>query len=178
MRHRSGFGWLEFIVGILLILLGGFTFLFPARALGGLVAIYGVIAIVVGIGDILLYIRLERFVGFGPIVALVSGILSVMAGFMLLVYPRAGELVLSLLFPIWFIAHCISRLSHLHFLRLRAGNAVYWMTLILNVAGLLLGILMLADPLLSLFSSAMLVSLYLILLGVDSIFLAFSDMGR
>lgn len=177
MRHRSGFGWLEFIAGILLILLGGFTFFCPSRALGGLVALYGIIAVIVGIGDILLYIRMERFVGFGPIVALISGILSVMSGFMLLVYPRAGELVLSLLFPIWFIAHCISRLSHLNLLRLRAGNAVYWITLVLNIAGLLLGILMLVDPVLSLFSSAMVVSLYLILLGVDSISLAFSDMG-
>ena len=54
----------------------------------------------------------------GPAISLVTGILSVMSGVMLLVYPGAGALVLTLLFPIWFIAHCISRLSHLHHIRI------------------------------------------------------------
>ena len=37
MRRRSGFGWMELIIGILLILLGIFTFLSPGSALTGVV---------------------------------------------------------------------------------------------------------------------------------------------
>ena len=113
MKRRSGFGWMELIIGIALAALGIFTFVYPDNAVTTLVIIYGIIAIITGIADVVLYVRVDKHLGFGPTVSLISGILSVMAGAMLLVYPNAGKWVLSLLFPIWFIAHCLSRLSHL-----------------------------------------------------------------
>ena len=166
MRRRSGFGWMECIEGVLLLGLGSYTFAQPDRALTGL-----------GIADILLYVRVERFTGFGPIVSLISGALSVMTGVMLLVYPNAGKWVMSLLFPLWFLAHCIGRLSGLHTVRLWAGDFTYYFTLIMNVLGLILGGLMLVDPLVSWLSARYLVSFYLVLLGVDCIILAFSKLG-
>ncbi|HJD21664.1 MAG TPA: DUF308 domain-containing protein [Candidatus Gemmiger faecigallinarum] len=177
MRRRSGFGWLELVIGILLIILGVFTLVNPGFALSGLVALFGIIAIVMGVADIVLYVRVERFTGFGPIVSLISGILSVMSGIMLLVYPNAGRWVLSLLFPIWFIAHCISRLSQLNSIRFHAGNGMYYFTLIVNIIGLVLGILMVLRPLVSMLSIGYIVGFYLILLGVDSIALAASNIG-
>lgn len=177
MRKRSGFGWLECILGILLIILGIFTFANPHKTLTGIIVIYGVLAVVMGITDILLYVRIERYTGFGPIVSLISGILSVMSGMMLLAYPNAGKLILSLLFPIWFIAHCISRLSHLHTIRLTAGNLTYYFTLALNILGLALGFMMMFRPVVSLISVSYIVGAYLILLGIDSIIMAFSKMG-
>ena len=104
MRRHSGFGWLELIIGILFIVLGIWTFADPRHALASMVFIFGVPAIIVGIADIVLYVQAERYTGFGPVIALISGILSVMSGIMLLVYPRAGIIVLTVLFPIWFIA--------------------------------------------------------------------------
>lgn len=178
MRRRSGFGWLELVIGILLIALGVFTFANPGFALTGLAALFGAIAIVMGVADIVLYVRVERFTGFGPVVSLISGILSVMSGFMLLVYPNAGRWVLSLLFPIWFIAHCISRLSQLNTIRFHAGSGMYYFTLVVNIIGLILGFLMILRPVISILSIGWIVGFYLILLGVDSIVLAVSNMGR
>lgn len=177
MRKRSGFGWLECILGILLIILGIFTFANPHKTLTGIVVIYGILAVVMGVTDILLYVRIERYTGFGPIVSLISGILSVMSGMMLLAYPNAGKLILSLLFPIWFIAHCISRLSHLHTIRLTAGNLIHYLTLALNILGLALGFMMMFRPVVSLISVSYIVGAYLILLGIDSIIMAFSKIG-
>lgn len=178
MRRHSGFGWLELILGIVLILLGVLTFISPARMLGGVVVLYGIAAVVMGIADIVLYIQVERYTGFGPILALISGILSVMSGLMLVVYPRAGQLVMAMLFPIWFIAHCISRLMHLGTIRFASGDGMYYFTLIVNIIGLILGFLMILDPFVSLISIGYIVSLYLILLGIDSIVMAVSRMGR
>lgn len=110
-------------------------------------------------------------------VSLISGILSVMSGVMLLVYPNAGKWILSLLFPIWFIAHCISRLSHLNTIRVIAGNPFYYCTLVLNGIGLILGVLMIFCPTLSLISVSYIVGFYLILLGVDSVIMACSNLG-
>ena len=91
MRRRSGFGWSELVEGILLVLLGIFSFVKPDSMLTGVVVIYGLIAIIMGIEDIVVYVRLARFTGFGPMLSLISGILSVMCGIMLLANPNVGK---------------------------------------------------------------------------------------
>lgn len=177
MRRRSGFGWLELILGVLLILLGVCAFVDPGLALTGLIFVYGITAVVMGVADIILYIQVERYIGLGPVISLISGILSVMSGVTLLVYPGAGALVLTLLFPIWFIAHCISRLSHLNHIHLIAGNGMYYVTLVINIIGLILGFVMLLSPLLALSAVHYVASAYLVLLGIDSVLTAISPMG-
>ena len=88
MRRRSGFGWLELVLGIILMVLGVLTFAQPDLALTSMVFAYGIAAVVMGVADIILYVQVERYIGFGPILSLISGILSVMSGIMLVVYPR------------------------------------------------------------------------------------------
>lgn len=178
MRRRSGFGWLELAIGIVLMVLGIWTFADPKLAVTGMVFACGAAAVVMGVADIVLYVQVEHYTGFGPVVALVSGILSVMSGVMLLVYPRAGALVLTLLFPIWFIAHCVARLSHLGYVRLIAGAGVYAAALIINLIGLILGVLMFLSPLFTLTAIRYFAGVYLLLLGVDSILMALSRMGQ
>ena len=177
MRRRSGFGWLELAIGIILIALGMLTFAKPDLALTSLVFAYGVAAVVMGVADIILYIEVERYTGLGPILSLIAGILSVMSGVMLVVYPRTGVVVLTVLFPIWFIAHCISRLVHLGHIRFVGGNGLYYFTLVVNIIGLILGLMMFMSPLLTLTTIRCFASLYLILLGIDSVVMAFSRMG-
>ena len=176
MKKWSGFRWFEFAEGVLLVLLGIFTLARPASALTGFIVAYGAVAVIMGVADILLYVRIAHFTGFGPIVSLLSGTLSVMAGVMLLVYPNAGKLILSVLVPLWFLAHCISRLSNLNKIRFFAGEFPYYFTLILNVLGLVLGGLMILNPWISLLSVPLVIGIYLLLLGVDCLILAFSKL--
>lgn len=49
MRRRSGYGWFELIIGILLVILGIFTFIRPENTLTGIVIVYGLIAVITGI---------------------------------------------------------------------------------------------------------------------------------
>lgn len=177
MKTRSGFGWMELITGILLIVLGIFTFVYPDNTVTTMVVIYGVLAVITGIVDIIFYVRVDKHIGFGPTISLISGILSVMAGIMLLVYPNAGKWILSLLFPIWFIAHCISSLSNLPMIRFIAGKFTYYFTMIVNIIGLVLGIVMIFSPNISLMTVAYIVGIYLILLGIDSVVIAISRIG-
>lgn len=65
MRRRSEFNWMELLEGVLLILLGIFSFIRPGSALTGVVILYGFIAMITGIVDIVLYVRIERHTGFG-----------------------------------------------------------------------------------------------------------------
>lgn len=178
MRRRSNYGWLELVIGILLVVLGIMIFVKPDIALSTIVFAYAVAAIVMGVADIILYIRMEQYTGFAPILALISGILSVMSGVTLAVYPTAGRIILTVLFPIWFIAHCISRLSHLHRIRFVAGDGVYYFALIVNVIGLVLGFSMILSPLINIIYSRYLAGVYLILLGIESVVIAVSRMGK
>ena len=177
MRRRSGYGWFELIIGIMLVVLGIFPFIRPGSTLPGIVRLYGLVAVITGISDLIFYVRTERYTGFGPAVSLISGIFSIMAGVMLLVYPGAGRWVMVLLLPLWFIAHCVSRLSHLNFIRVTAGEIYYWFALIVNIIGIILGIMMIVRPMLSLFSAGFLIGTYLILLGVDSIMVGAGKLG-
>ena len=178
MKRRSGFGWVELILGIALIALGVLAFAKPDLALTGMVFVYGIAAVVMGAADIVLFINVQRYTGFGPTLSLISGILSVMSGVMLVVYPRTGALVLTVLFPIWFIAHCISRLTHLGHIRFVAGDGIYWFSLVVNIIGLVLGFLMVMNPFFTIRTIRCFASAYLLLLGVDSIVMAFSRMGN
>lgn len=177
MKKRSAFGWGELILGILLIVLGILTFVFPAGALTGAVFVYGILAVITGIADIVFYAKVEQHTGFGPVISLVTGILGVIAGVLLCLHPVIGRWILLILFPLWFMSHCISRLTHLPMIRMTAGEGYYYFTLVICILGLVLGLVMLLDPLLSLVSVSAIIGCYLILTGVDHLVLAVSNLG-
>lgn len=177
MIRRSGFGWLEFIVGILLVILGLYTFTRPIEAVMTLVIVYGILALLMGIGDIVMYIRASRFTGFVPMLSLVSGILSVMSGIMLITYPGAGALVIGVLFPLWFITHCTARLARLEWMKSIIRTGTFYCLMALNITGIIIGFLLLISPYHAVISTVYLVGAYLVLLGAESIVLAFSKAG-
>lgn len=170
--QRSHIEWLELITGILLILLGILTIISPGRALNSLVFVYGLLALISGISDIVFYVKTEKYTGFGPTISLIAGIMSIVAGAMLLAYPDASRYVMAVLIPVWFLAHSISHLSHLNRVRFLAGDGYYYFSLIVNILGLVLGMLILVRPIFSLLSMGWLIGIYLILLGVDSLLIA------
>lgn len=169
MDRRSDIGWTELLVGIILIILGIFVIKQPVGIITWIVVVCGLIAILSGIADIVLYVKMERFTGFGPVISLVTGILGVMAGFMLMVHPGAGTWVIAMILPIWIIAHCISRLSHLQYMKMHFGSTYYTISLILNIFGLVVGILLVFRPMVTIFSMGVLVGAYLILEGIECI---------
>ena len=169
MDRRSDIGWTELLVGIVLIILGIFVIKQPVGIITWIVVVCGLIAILSGIADIVLYVKMERFTGFGPVISLVTGILGVMAGFMLMVHPGAGTWVIAMILPIWIIAHCISRLSHLQYMKMHFGSTYYTISLILNIVGLIVGILLVFRPMVTIFSMGVLVGAYLILEGIECI---------
>ena len=177
MRNRSGYGWFELFIGIALILLGVVTFIHPGHTLKLIVVFCGILAMVTGIADIVFYVKTQRYMSFGPTVSLVTGVFGIMAGAMLLVYPAVGTWTLVLLVPIWFIAHCISRLSHLSVVRDTAGRFYWCFTLIVNILGLLLAFLMIIRPYVAYYTAGFVIGFYLITAGIDMIAVAVSKMG-
>lgn len=63
-------GWWDLLVGATLIALGAASLMNPDLAVEGLAYAYGIAGVIVGVADILRYIRVERFTGFGPLLSL------------------------------------------------------------------------------------------------------------
>lgn len=173
MRRRVN--WVQLIIGILLVIFGVYTLINPGRTLKWIVILYGVLAVLTGISDIVFYVKAERYTGFGPVVSLISGIFSIMAGVMLLVYPNAGKWVMIMLIPIWFIAHCVSRVAHLGTVRYVINRSYYHFSLVMNIIGIVLGCMMIIWPSILLFSAGVLIGIYMIIQGIDSIVMALNE---
>ena len=84
---------------------------------------------------------------------------------------------MTILFPVWFITHCISRLTHLPVIRWTAGTRYYYFTMVVNIIGLILGIFMICNPFLSFLSVSYIIGVYLLILGTDHIVVAVSKVG-
>lgn len=178
MKKRNWIGWMELIVGILLLAGGIYTLMNPSASLTGLSFLYGCMAVFTGILDIVFYVQMDRRTGFGPVMALLTGILSILAGICLVFQPAIGTWVLVWMFPIWFIVHCVSQLSHLYIIRITAGNAYYYFSMIVNIIGLILGIFMAFNPIFAVISIPYMIGCYLILLGIDGIVVALTNFER
>lgn len=93
---------------------------------------------------------------------------------MLMVHPSAGTWAIAMILPIWIIAHCISRLSHLQYMKMHFGSTYYTLSLILNILGLIVGIMLVFRPMVTILSMGVLVGSYLILEGIECVVTAFS----
>ncbi|MDL2319001.1 DUF308 domain-containing protein [Eubacteriales bacterium OttesenSCG-928-A19] len=174
---RSSLGWVEIILGVLMVVLGIYTFVNPDTALVAIVIAYAIVAIVTGIADFVVYYRLERRGGFGSAMMIISGILNVLVGILLLFNIGAGAWTLSILFPVWFIIHCIARLANLDFVKRFGSRFEYWVSLIANVLGIIFGILLLFNPFAGAISLVYFVAGYLLVEGIASLVAGFGNVG-
>lgn len=178
MTKRSKFGWVDFLLGALLIALGFYTFFHPQIAMSSIVLLYSILAIVTGIVDIVFFVQLKSSTGLGPTASLVAGILSVLAGFMLLLNPVLGTWIFGLVFAIWFIAHSISRLANYRYIHAIAGKAVSILSVIINGICIVLGVVLLLNPAVLSTSLGYIVAIALVLHGVGNVIEAFSKLGE
>ncbi len=172
MSTRKWFGIGELVVGLLLIFYAVAAFLDPTESLGLVVFGYGCGAMVCGLSDITLYVRSERQTGFGPVFALVGGILNILLGILLAFDIQLGEMMMVMLFPIWFIIHSITRLANADLVKLLAGSGCYAVTLVTGILGLLLSFYLILNPVASAVTLGYVIALCMLVLGLNSLILA------
>lgn len=177
MTRRSIYAWASLILGILMIVLGVFTVMHPGKMLTAVVVIYGISALVSGISDMVSVGKWGTATGFVPFASLITGMLGVLAGVMLIAFPNAGKFVLGLLLPIWFIAHCLSRLATVYSARFLIGTGWTVLFTIIDVLGVVLGVVMIFSPKLSQSAVGLIIAFYLFLVGIEHIAEAFTNLG-
>jgi uncharacterized membrane protein HdeD (DUF308 family) len=170
VRGLAGSWWLFLILGILWILFGMFVLSYNVGSLLALAVFAGVTFIGTGITQILGAGRAESW----RWLYLVGGVLSILAGILAFVWLGRTLLVLSEILA-WFlvfkgIVDVVGALASI-------GRAWWWVTLIVGILELLLGIWAAGYPGRSLFVFVNLVGIYAMFYGFGEIFAAF-DLRR
>ena len=130
--------------------------------------IMGLILIILGI------VIMRQPVGVFTWIVILCGVIAVISG---IAHPGAGTWAIAMILPIWIIAHCISRLSHLQYMKMHFGMTYYTISLILNILGLIVGILLIFRPMITILSMGVLVGAFLIIEGAECIVVALTG-GR
>ena len=163
--------WLFLIIGVVWILFGMFVLSYNAGSLLVLAIFAGVTFIMTGINQLLSFGRVE---GGWRWLFLVGGALSIIAGIIAFVWPGRTLLVLSVVLA-WFlvfkgIVDIVAAFSN-------HGRPWWWMTLILGILELLLGIWAAGYPGRSLFVFVNVVGIYAIFYGFTELFAGFELRG-
>jgi uncharacterized membrane protein HdeD (DUF308 family) len=163
--------WLFLILGVLWILFGMFVLSYNVGSLLALAIFAGVTFIMTGINQILSFGRVE---GGWRWLFLVGGVLSILAGIIAFVWPGRTLLVISVVLA-WFlvfkgIVDIVAAFSN-------HGRPWWWVTLILGILELLLGIWAVGYPGRSLIVFVNLVGIYAIFYGFTEVFAGFELRG-
>ena len=170
IRRLASSWWLFLILGVLWMLFGVFVLSYNVGSLLALAVFAGVTFVMTGITQVLAAGRVDSW----KWLYLIGGVLSILAGIMAFIWPGSTLLVLSVILA-WFlvfkgIVDVIGALALI-------GRPWWWVTLILGLLELLLGIWAAGYPGRSLFVFVSLVGIYAIFYGFTELFAAFELRG-
>lgn len=162
---KRNIGWGYLLIGILFVIVAIISFSTPLANLGALAYAFAFVAIFNGIW--LIINRSQHTL------RLVAGIIDIIIGIFILFNITAAVIALPYIFAIWFILDSLFRLLTVGVTRL-FGTGYFVLSLILNILGIIVGIMLLFSPALSASILSFLVGFYLMMAGVECIALAFT----
>ncbi|MDO4197797.1 MAG: DUF308 domain-containing protein [Erysipelotrichaceae bacterium] len=175
MNRKESFNWMEFMAGVICVIVGIYTLSHPKAALSSFAVVYGIMAVINGISDMAFYMQLERSTGFGPMLSMISGIVNIMLGIVLIMFNNITVRMMSIIFPVWFIIHCLGRMLNLNFIKLTEGNKQFYISMAVCIAGIVIGVAMLFHPFGTEKLIGALAGIYLLLVGIGKLLMVFGQ---
>lgn len=171
-RQHHGMDWGSLVLGILFVLTALISFQNPAGNLIAIVMVFAIFAIIKGIFEIFARNRMKELLGYKAYAPIILGIIDILIGVYLLFNLNIGVAVLPFVFAIWFLFDSIFGLFTLDFAK-RVSTGYFWFTLIVDVLGIILGVMLLFNPLSSALTLSFLVGFYFMMFGISNIVYAF-----
>lgn len=165
--ENKSFSWSFLLWGILFILVSLIAFSNPMENILAFTMVFGILAILNGVWFIT-----HRF---GNNLRLLFGILEILIGIYLIFDPTGGAVAISIVFALWFILDSMSNLFALGYYR-TLGRSYFWFMLAINVLGVLVGVVMFIQPLLTMLTLSFMIGFYFMLAGISYIVLAFTKL--
>lgn len=172
VEKRNGIDWGSLILGILFVLTSLVSFQDPTGNLVAIVLVFALFAILKGIFEIFVRNRMKDLTGYKAYSPIVLGIVDILIGVYLLFNLNIGVGALPYVFALWFIFDSIFGLFTLDLAK-SVSTGYFWFHLIIDILGIILGFILLVNPLSSALTLSFLVGFYFMLFGITQIVYAF-----
>lgn len=172
MNGEKNFNWSYLIIGVLFILVSLMSFGNPEGSLIAIVMVFGVTALAKGIFELLIRNRMRVYIGYKSKILALLGVLDILVGVLLIFNIGVSVSLLPYFFAVWFIMDSVGELSVAKVFKL-VSKPFYWFTVAANVLGIILGVVLIFNPLISAFTLAFLVGFYFMITGINYIVAAF-----
>ncbi len=153
-------------ISIIFLLLGIIFLIYPNISIQ--VVAYLIAFILIGSGIYLIGLEFTNRIIFFPMDTLFNGIISVILGTIILIYPNIFQTIIPIMLGIYFILDSIFKLKVITFLR-RIDNTSWILTLLLTILSIICGIVLIANPLDSSIAIALFAGIILIVYSITGI---------
>lgn len=150
-------------ISIIFLLLGIIFLIYPNISIQ--VVAYLIAFILIGSGIYLIGLEFTNRIIFFPMDTLFNGIISVILGTIILIYPNIFQTIIPIMLGIYFILDSIFKLKVATFLR-RIDNTSWILTLLLTILSIICGIVLIANPLDSSIAIALFAGIILIVYSI------------
>lgn len=173
MRSKeSTFSWGLFFLGVIYITLALIAFSNPGTSILFVVFLFAFGAIMKGIFEILFRKKLSRFRTLNQTGLIVLGIIEIVIGILLLTNYWIGFIAVPFVFAIWFIVDSVGTLFMATAFR-NTDNSLFWFSIIFGIISLIIGILLLTNPITGFLTVAFLIGAFFMMAGIVSLVEAF-----
>lgn len=174
---KSNFSLGNLILGILFIIVSIISFKNPSANLTSLAIIFGIVTIIDGIYKLYLKVKIKELLGYKSIALIITAILSIIIGILLLTNLYTTILALPFIFSIWFTIRSINGLIFSDLSR-PIGTLFFILTIVINILGIIVGIILIKNPMIAAFSLSYLIGSYFMIIGIFNIIQAFYNNGN
>ena len=164
-KTENGFNWWSLIVGIIYIILGILAFNNPLGSASFVIYLFAFAIAFKGIAQIIIRNRLKEYTG-------MIGIIDIIIGVFLFFNVTAGVIALPIVFAIWFIIDSVIALVSARAIR-KYSKRNFWLIVILSIISIIIGIMLIFNPIASILTVAYLVGIYFTLNGLSYVIQAF-----
>lgn len=172
MYAEDHFDPFSLISGILAIILGVLIFHNPIFSFQTMLALMAIWAIIEGVFKLFELHGISQTINFHSSWWVLSGIIDILFGIILFIFPTFGLVVLNASIAAWFIIDSLFELWLVAVLN-NNNKSYYWLTIIFAVIGILIGILLLVRPDYAIFNASILLMIYLLIFGINQIVRSF-----
>ncbi len=153
-------------ISIIFLLLGIIFLIYPNISIT--VIAYLIAFILIGSGIYLIGLEITNSTIFFPMDTFFNGIISVILGTIILIYPNIFQIIIPIMLGTYFIIDSIFKLKIVTFLR-RIDNTSWIFTLLLTILSIICGIILIINPIDSSIAIALFAGITLIVYSITGI---------
>ena len=157
------------LIGILFIWASFLAFNNPASDLIALTVVFGLMALIKGFLEIFLKRKIKKVGGEESKSISIIGIVDLFIGLFFLLNVTIGADVLPFIFAIWFLGDAVINLVTSR----KTAHNKYFLYIFINVLSVLVGVILLINPIVSALTLALIVGCYLLVTGISYVVLSF-----